>query len=34
MAKQIQAITTYRPRLDLGEAAGEERLMELITPLI
>jgi hypothetical protein len=31
MAKQIQAITTYRPRLDLGEAAGEERLMELIT---
>jgi hypothetical protein len=31
MVKQIQAITTYRPWLDLGEAAGEKRFMELIT---
>jgi len=31
MAKKIQAITAYRPRLDMGEAAPEERFMELIT---
>ena len=31
MAKQIQAVATYRPRIDYGDAAGEERFMELIT---
>jgi hypothetical protein len=31
MAKRIQAITAYRPRIDLGDAAEEERYMELTT---
>ena len=31
MAKRIQAITAYRPRIDQGKAADEERYMELIT---
>ncbi len=31
MAKAIQAVTAYRPRIDLEEAATEERFMELIT---
>ncbi len=31
MAKQIQAITAYRPRIELGKPASPERFMELIT---
>jgi hypothetical protein len=31
VAKKIQAITAYRPRIDLGDAANEERYMELTT---
>jgi hypothetical protein len=31
MAKKIQAITAYRPRIDCGNVAREERFMELIT---
>ena len=31
MAKQIQAIVAYRPRIELGKAASPERFMELIT---
>jgi len=31
MAKRIQAINAYRPRIVWGEPAGEERFMELIT---
>jgi hypothetical protein len=31
MAQQIQAIKAYCPRIDLGDAAGEERYMELVT---
>jgi len=31
MARPIQAVATYRPRIDYGDAAGEERFMELIT---
>jgi hypothetical protein len=31
MAKQIQAVAVYRPRIDYGDAASEERFMELIT---
>jgi hypothetical protein len=31
MAKRIQAITSYRPRINLGDAARVERFMELIT---
>ena len=31
MAKRIAAIAAYRPRIDLGDAAGEERYMELVT---
>jgi len=31
MAKQIQAINAYRPRLELGDAATAKRYMELVT---
>ncbi len=31
MTKQIQAVAVYRPRIDCGNPAGEERFMELIT---
>ena len=31
MAKVIQAVTAYRPRLDLADTATEARFMELIT---
>ncbi len=31
MARQIQAINAYCPRIDLGEAASPERFMELVT---
>ena len=31
MAEKITAISTYCPRVDLGDAAGEERYMELVT---
>ncbi len=31
MAKLIQAITKYRPRIKRGQATNEERYMELIT---
>jgi hypothetical protein len=31
MAKRIQAVTAYRPRIDQGKAATEERFMELVT---
>jgi hypothetical protein len=31
MAKRIQAITAFRPRIDLGDVASEERYMELTT---
>jgi hypothetical protein len=31
MAKRIAAIAAYRPRIDLGDAAGEGRYMELVT---
>jgi hypothetical protein len=31
VAKRITAIGAYRPRIDLGDAAGEERYMELVT---
>jgi hypothetical protein len=31
MASRIEAINEYRPRIDLGNAADEERYMELIT---
>ena len=31
MAKRIQAITAYRPRIVQGDAVSEERYMELIT---
>jgi hypothetical protein len=31
MAKQIQAVAVYRPRINYGDAAGEDRFMELIT---
>ena len=31
MATKIEAITAYRPRIGLGDAASEERYMELIT---
>ncbi len=31
MASKIKAITTYCPRIQLSDAAGEERYMELIT---
>ncbi len=31
MAKRIRAVTEYRPRIDQGKAATEERFMELVT---
>ena len=31
MAKKIQAISAYRPIIDLGDSASEDRFMELIT---
>ena len=31
MAKQIQAINAYRPRLELGDPATAQRYMELVT---
>ena len=31
MAERIKAITAYRPRIALGDAANEERYMELVT---
>ena len=31
MAKQIQAITAYRPRIELGDPATTERFLELVT---
>ncbi|MFH1635178.1 MAG: hypothetical protein ABIG63_14390 [Chloroflexota bacterium] len=31
MATKMHAITAYRPRIDLGDAANEERFLELIT---
>jgi len=31
MAKQIEAITAYRPRIELGEPATAQRFMELVT---
>jgi hypothetical protein len=31
MAQRIQAVTAYRPRIDQGKAATEERFMELVT---
>lgn len=31
MAKRIQAITAYRPRIVLGDPATEERYIELVT---
>lgn len=31
MARQIQAVAVYRPRIDYGDAASEERFMELVT---
>lgn len=31
MANKIQAISTFGPRIKLGDAADEERFMELIT---
>ncbi len=31
MAKRIEAITAYRPRLELGDPATEQRYMELVT---
>ena len=31
MAKEIQAITAYRPRLELGEAVPPERFLSLAT---
>jgi hypothetical protein len=31
MAQKIQAMTAYRPRIDLREAADQARFMELIT---
>ena len=29
MATKMHAITAYRPRIDLGDAANEERCLEL-----
>ena len=31
MAKRIQAITAYRPRIEYGNTASVERFMELVT---
>ena len=31
MTERIRAITAYRPRIDQGDAASDERYMELVT---
>ena len=31
MAQKIQSITAYRPRIELGQPAKEDRYMELVT---
>jgi hypothetical protein len=31
MAEKIQSITAYRPRIEYGQTAGEERFLELVT---
>ena len=31
MAQKIQSVTAYRPRIELGQPANEDRFMELVT---